>query len=173
MELRSRGVAVNVIADQLGVTPSAASKIIKRALAALVADTDELAERRELMQMRIDQQRFATNQVLARDHPVLYQGEPVRVARTDPETGEVIETRTLDDDGIKLAALDRLRALDRSEAELWGLDAAKKFEHTGQGGGPVEHEMRVAALMERTASITLMPPAAIDVESVESERKEA
>lgn len=150
-----------MIAERLGVTPQGAGKIVRRALATLVPDVDEMTERRQMMQVRIDMRRLAAAQVLAREHPVLHQGQPVTVG-----------DRNLDDDGVKLQALDRLRAADHDEARLWGLDAAEKFEHTGAQGGPVEVEHWVTVQQERIAKIRLMPRQAVDATSHDLEERE-
>ena len=116
-----------------------------------------LEQERQLFQARIEARRVEANRILGRTHPVISAaGKVVMVEREDPRTGEkrLVE---LDDDGVKLAALAELDRLDKLEADLLGLNAARKYEVTGPEGGPVQVEHRVAALMERAASITLLP----------------
>lgn len=155
LELRAAGATVTVIAAQLGITPGAVSKCITRALAASQPGSQAIEERRSLVQERNDRRRLLLEQIIGREHPILEKGKPVTVTRVGRDG--VSRDEWLDDDGIKLAALDRLARCDEDERKLWGLDAAKRYEMSGVDGGPVEHEVRLASLVDRIVALRSLP----------------
>jgi hypothetical protein len=154
LDLRARGVDINGIAEQLGVQPRGARDILKRAIAALRYDDDSEAqkERRAMLQARLDLRRLEAARVAGRRHLVLYQGQPVTV------TDDQGVPRPVDDDEVKLRALDRLRDCDHDEAALWGLNAASKFEHTGAEGGAIDVNVWAQAQLVQLAEVRLLHP---------------
>lgn len=151
LTLRASGASITAIAAELEITPGAVCKCITRALEASQPDPAKIEERRALIQERFDRRRLEVERILSRPHPVLHQGRPVVVVRQARDGTQ--EQVLLDDDGIRMQALDRLARVDEDERTLWGLDAARKYEHAGEGGGPVKLEVRVASLLERTRAV--------------------
>lgn len=164
MELRSRGVDVRDIAEQLQMSERGVRASLDRALKRM-SDPIDMESRRALYLRRIEMRRQAAAGILARSHPIFHNG---RLVHDD-------DGRTVDDDAVKLAALDRLRHADHDEAKLFGLDAAERYEVTGREGGPLDVSVWVAQQMAITADIALMPASeldalpVIDAEAVEAE----
>jgi hypothetical protein len=154
LEMVKAGATLAVIASALGyANPSGAWKAIQRGLAAIPkAEADEL---RLIQSERLADLYRHTLGVLARHHPVLYKGRPVLGA----------DGQALDDDGVKLKAIDTLVRVGDSFARLNGLDLPRKVEVSGVDGEPIAHEVRVGALIERLAAI---PAQAVEQPALEA-----
>jgi hypothetical protein len=154
LQLRISGASVTDIAETLGITPSAVSKCIARALAKARPDAATVEQMRQLQMARIEARRLDGVRMASRHHPVLHQGVPVSV------TGPDGVDRELEDDGPRVAALGVVRDADRDLAALLGLNAATRWE--GEASiEVVSRESRIASLLERaqTARLKALPSA--------------
>jgi hypothetical protein len=113
------------------------------------------------------------NRIMATRHPLLDRtGRPVMIPAVDRNgnprqdgQGNPVMIPAEDDD-VRLRAMREKRHITARIAALMGLDAAQKFEVGAPGGGPLELEVRVAALNKRFDNITLLPlPPVIDADS--------
>ncbi len=119
---RRRGWSFADIAPKLGVTRQRAHQLYWEAMREIVAEGVE--DMRTEAAARLDALRRETHAILERHHPVLYQGQPVE---------------DVEDDGVRLAAIRELRALEERWARLFGLDAPVKVEQVGEAS--VRHEV--------------------------------
>lgn len=156
LDLRARGASLTAIGEQLGISHTTASRAIARALRRAAPAGETVEDRRMMLQHRIEQRRLEYARIASRAHPVLHAGKAVTVVERQRD-GTVREV-PLTDDGVTMQALAGMRDTDVDEAKLWGLDAAKRYEVSGEDGGPIEHEVRVAALSERIAALRSVPP---------------
>lgn len=112
-QLRARSWTYQQIADELGISQSAAHDAVQRVLAATVAEPADAVRKLELE--RLDRMAQEVEAVLKRRHVTVSNGKVVQL------DGEVIE-----DDGPILQAVDRLLKIQERRAKLLGLDAATK-----------------------------------------------
>jgi hypothetical protein len=128
LDLRVTGMSFSQIATAVGLSKTAVVKHVHRALDDIVKQTDETAERlRSLEIERLDKLQRAAERVLARNHVFVNAGKVVYDGQTK-----------LEDDGPVLNAVDRLLRIAERRARLMGLDAPKRQEFSGPGGGPIE-----------------------------------
>lgn len=113
LELKRQDLTFAEIAEELGISKTAAFNAFHRALpripepAAAAYRTEHLA--------RLELARQAVLEVLTNRHLTVSNGQVIRV-----------DGKTLEDDGPVLAAVDRLLRIDEREAKLLGLDAPTK-----------------------------------------------
>lgn len=116
--MRKNGVTLAVIAEQVGYNdPSMAQKAIKRAMSRIPEQSAE--ELRLMMTEQLNDLYRRTAEVLTRSHPVLYKGVPVEVTLPDGSR------RLLEDDTIRLAAVNTFLRVQERMAKLHGLDLAR------------------------------------------------
>ncbi|MGH9094983.1 MAG: hypothetical protein ACRDXE_07470, partial [Acidimicrobiales bacterium] len=127
----------------------AAHKAIVRVQAAVDAmePTPSLEDMRTAARTRNERMAYEVNRIFRRHHPLLDRAG--RIVRNDK--GE-----PLDDDMVKLAAVDRMIKLDDRLARLYGMDAATKYEHTGPEGGAIPVEHRISSLRDRLDRLKLV-----------------
>lgn len=127
IELKNRGLSWQQVAEQMQPAyndsegnPSAAFACVDVTRALKQANKElamGLEEYREAARMRLDGLRRQVFAVLARPHYVLYQGEIVNGPDGQP----------LKDDGVILAAVDRLMRIEERQAKIDGTDASEKL----------------------------------------------
>lgn len=141
LEMVKAGAQLAAIAAALGyANESGAWKAVQRALSRIgQATADEL---REIERERLADVYRHTLTILSRHHPVLHKGAPV-----------VVDGVTLDDDGIKLRALEVLIRADESYRKLLGLDLPRKVEVSGPDGEAIPLELKIGSLLERLEAI--------------------
>jgi hypothetical protein len=91
------------------------------------------------------------NTVMLREHVMIRDGQVVTVERRDPETGALIESRPVLDEGPGLQAGLAIIAAQKRRSALMGWDEPKKHEVSGPGGGPVQIATFGAELQARIA----------------------
>lgn len=108
--LRSRGMSYPAIAKQLGYAdPSGASKAVSRALRVTRQDAAEEVRTMELS--RLDDLYERMLAIVERSHPTV-------------SVGKVLD---VEDDGPRMAAVDRLLRIQERRARLLGLDAPQRI----------------------------------------------
>lgn len=147
------GAQLAAIAAALGyANESGAWKAVQRALSRIgKPEADEL---RAIEQERLGALYRHTLNILDRQHPVLYKGAPV-----------LVDGEPLDDDMVKLRAIEVLIRADESYRRLLGLDAPTKHEHSGEDGAPIPMEITVKAILDRVAVARQqleLPPGELD-----------
>lgn len=110
--MRSRGMTYQAIGEQFGITKQSAQDNVARAMAKVTREAAEPLRQMELE--KLDRLERAALQVLETRHVEVYQGK---------DTG-------FEDDGPKLAAIDRLVKLSETRRRLLGLDAPEQVEQT-------------------------------------------
>jgi len=138
--MRARSMTYQQVADELGVTKSAARKMVQRALHETLAEPAEALRQLELE--KLDVWESAVMRVLEREHLMVSHGRIVS-RRTDQieqrDGADVIDIdgnpvyiwEPLADDSPVLAAADRLVKISESRRKLLGLDSPTKLAVTG------------------------------------------
>lgn len=116
--LRARGWSYQRIADEMGLSQSAAHEAVQRALRETVEEP--AAEVRALEVERLDAMYAAVVEVLERQHVTVSNGRVIYVG-----------DEPLQDDAPVLAAVDRLLKIQARRAALLGLDMPTKVEQSG------------------------------------------
>ena len=131
VDMSARGCSTRAIACELGVNRNTVSKLID----------DELAYRAEHRDNDVER------------HLSVYD----RAQREAWEVYEAADTRSQN----KVASLNAIIAAENSKVRLTGAEQAKKLEHSGPGGGPIEHEVVDARdeLRERLSRFATSEPA--------------
>jgi hypothetical protein len=125
IELKNRGLSWQQVAEQVPYldsegNPSAAFACVDVSRALKQANKElsmGLEEYREAARMRLDGLRRQVFAVLARPHYVLHSGQIVNGPDGQP----------LKDDGVVLAAVDRLLRIEERQAKIDGTDASEKL----------------------------------------------
>jgi hypothetical protein len=125
IELKNRGLSWQQVAEQVPYldsegNPSAAFACVDVSRALKQANKElsmGLEEYREAARMRLDGLRRQVFAVLARPHYVLHSGQIVNGPDGQP----------LKDDGVILAAVDRLLRIEERQAKIDGTDASEKL----------------------------------------------
>lgn len=119
--LRSRGLSYAQIAAELGISRTQAYEGVQRALREIVSEPAE--ELRHLELLRLDEMYRAALAVLEGRHYVVDKGGVV-----------MMDGVPVEDDGPRLAAIDRLLKIQERRAKLLGLDTPVKQEVDLNGG---------------------------------------
>lgn len=125
IELKNRGLSWQQVAEQVPYldaegNPSAAFACVDVTRALKQANKElsmGLEEYREAARMRLDGLRRQVFAVLARPHYVLHAGQIVKDEQGNP----------IRDDGVILAAVDRLMRIEERQAKIDGTDASEKL----------------------------------------------
>lgn len=136
---RRDGISFPMIAEEMGMTQGYIYKLYKKALKEIIVEDVEEVRKMELL--RLEQLEEEVLNVLRAFHPVISGGQVVRDVVEDedgnpavnPTTGDIVTVR-LQDQGPKLAAIDRAIKLMERRARLLGLDAPTKMAPTTPDG---------------------------------------
>lgn len=129
VKMRMAGARWPEVVEALGyASTGAACTDVKRALEIARKDLALAVEDlREQELQRLDDLEATAREVLRRRHLLVQGGKVVRLEGEDGEPGEPYE-----DDAPTLAAIDRLLKIGAQRAQLLGLNAPAKVEHTGK-----------------------------------------
>lgn len=139
-EMRSRRMTYQQIADDLGISDSAAHEAYQRVLERTIEEPAANARKRELEDL--DAAQRAVLEVLEREHVTVSHGRVVRrlvgfetgedgSPRLDAQGERIGIYEDVTDDGPILQAVDRLVKIGESRRKLLGLDAAQKMDVSG------------------------------------------
>lgn len=139
LQLRREGVSFPDIAEELDMTQGYIYKVYKKALREIIVEEVEDLRKLELSKLEALEQEVM--RVLQSFHPFISSGQVVRDVVEDadgnptvnPTTGNIVTVR-LQDNGPKLAAIDRAIKVMERRARLLGLDAPTKVAPTNPDG---------------------------------------
>jgi len=139
LQLRREGVSFPDIAEELDMTQGYIYKVYKKALREIIVE--EVDDLRKLELAKLESLEQEVMRVLQGFHPFISSGQVVRDVvddadgnpKVNPTTGNIVTVR-LQDNGPKLAAIDRAIKLMERRARLLGLDAPTKIAPTNPDG---------------------------------------
>ena len=139
LKRRRDGISFPMIAEEMGMTQGYIYKVYKKALREIIVE--EVEDLRKLELAKLESLEQEVMKVLQAFHPVISGGQVVRDVVEDedgnpavnPTTGDIVTVR-LQDQGAKLAAIDRAIKLMERRARLLGLDAPTKMAPTNPEG---------------------------------------
>lgn len=134
LELRRNGATYAQIGDRIGISESAAAKMVKRVLARYVVEA--VPDVRKLELDRLDLLQRTALLVMGRTHYVTSGG---KVVYTTPADGQ--RAVPLVDDGPVLAAIDRLVRIGESRRRLLGVDPPIRHDVTVRTDAEIEAEL--------------------------------
>lgn len=133
------GMSLSQIADRVGYKGATGAKTaIDRALRRI---PDEAAdEARRKMAMQLAELELATFRIMTNPNPLTDKGKAITV---EQRAADGTVTRVgLVDQNAQLKAVQTFVRVQESQRKLLGLDAASKFELTGDGGSAIEVSIR-------------------------------
>jgi hypothetical protein len=133
LEMKRDGLSLYQISKELNYSDTYIKKIYRQALKAIIVDNVEDVRKMELE--KLDRLEREVIGVLRAFHPVVNSGSVVRDVvddedgspMVDPKTGNPVTVR-LQDQGPKLAAVDRAIRIMERRARLMGLDTPVKTQ---------------------------------------------
>lgn len=139
LELKRDGLSFIQIGRQLNYSDTYVKKLYRQALKAIIVDNVEDVRKMELMKLEALEREVIA--VLRSFHPVVNSGSVVRDVvdgedgkpMIDPTTGNPVTVR-LQDQGPKLAAIDRAVRIMERRAKLLGIDMPTKVAQTDPTG---------------------------------------
>lgn len=129
VELKRQDLTFDQIAKELGISRTAAHRGFHRALPRIVAPAVEAYRAEHLA--RLEYARTIVMDILATRHVTISNGHVVSEIVGRDDEGNPIYGEPYEDDGVILAALDRLDKLDDREAKLLGLNAKAEVNVSG------------------------------------------
>jgi hypothetical protein len=136
LEMRRAGCSLAVIGDALGISESASSRLIRRALRSVVGDPAQALIEQEIRELEMLREKAM--RVLDVAHPLVSAGAIVHDVLRNADGSPIMDPRTnepmrmpLHDSGPVLRAIHLLKDIAESRRRLLGVDRPTKLEVTG------------------------------------------
>jgi hypothetical protein len=129
LALKRQDLSFDEIGKHLGISKATAHRAFHRALPRIV-EPEATAYRSEHL-ARLAMAREVVMEIIGTRHVVISNGHIVSEIIGVYEDGKPIYGEPYEDDGVTLAALDRLVKIDEREARLLGIDAEQKVNLSG------------------------------------------
>lgn len=139
LQRRREGASFPEIAEEQGKTQGYIYKLYKKALKEVIVE--DVIEVRKLEMLKLEALEKYILRILEAFHPLVSGGQVVQDIVTGPDGAPLIDpltdepvVRRLEDNAIKLSAIDRAVKLMERRAKLLGLDAPTKVAPTNPNG---------------------------------------